>query len=134
MVKKHTITYYSNLLKRLLTALGIKVDQEVYDGHKHIDLSIDSGKLDIEVDGKQHLTSPNQISADIKRAKFSREDGYETIHVHNMDLKDKKDAEDIAKAISQVANDRENDLLIMANEDKSQKKDKEDDDFIVLVA
>ena len=105
-------TYYADLLKRYLQKLGLKVDEEVYDGHKHIDLSIDSAKLDIEVDGMQHLTNSQQIITDIKRASYSREDGYETIHIHNMDIN--HDAENIAKAIAEVSEKREEDLEVMA--------------------
>ena len=68
-------TYYAKNLKWLLQKLGLRVEEEVYDGYKHIDLSIDSAKLDIEVDGVQHLTDAEQILTDIKRSKFSREDG-----------------------------------------------------------
>lgn len=113
--KRHP-TYYANLLRRYLQKFGVKVDQEVYDGHKHVDLSIDSAKLDIEVDGLQHLTNSDQIIADIKRSSYSREDGYETIRVHNVDLKE--DVEHIAEAISEVAKKREGDILVMAGEVK----------------
>lgn len=105
-------TYYANLLKKYLQKIGIKVDEEVYDGHKHIDLSIDAAKLDIEVDGMQHLTDPQQILTDIKRSNYSREDGYETIHVHNMDIN--HDVEGIAQAIAQVSAKREEDIDTMA--------------------
>lgn len=109
-------TYYANLLKKYLQKLGLKVDQEVYDGHKHIDLSIDSAKLDIEVDGIQHLTDSQQIITDFKRSNGSREDGYETIRVHNIDLKD--NAGGIASAIAEVSAIREEDLNIMAGINK----------------
>jgi very-short-patch-repair endonuclease len=101
-------TYYANKLKQLLRKLGIKVDEEVYDGYKHVDLSIDSAKLDIEVDGMHHLTDSQQIVTDIKRSNYSREDGYETIHVHNMDIK--QDAGGIASALAEVSAIREEDL------------------------
>lgn len=109
-----TPTYYASLLKKYLQKFGAKVDEEVDDGHKHIDLSIDAGKLDVEVDGAHHLMNPHQIETDYTRAKYSREDGYETIHVHNMDLKDERDAESIARAIVEVAEKREKDFDIMA--------------------
>lgn len=110
-------TYYASLLKKYLQNIGIKVDQEVYDGHKHIDLSIDDAKLDIEVDGMQHLTDPAQIITDIKRANYSRDDGYETIHVHNVDID--HDVEGIAQAIAQVSLKREDDLVVMAGQDEN---------------
>ncbi len=107
-------TYYARLLKKYLQDFGLKVEEEVDDGYKHVDLSIDSAKLDIEVDGMHHLTDPSQIVADFERSKGSREDGYETIHIHNMDLKVERGAEDIARAIAQVSAKREEDLNIMA--------------------
>ena len=108
-------TTYAKLLENLLKKLGLKVNEEVWDGHKHVDLSIPDGKLDIEVDGIQHLTDPNQIVTDFKRSNYSRDDGYETIHIHNIDLNLRKDAEDIAEAIAKVSEKRENDFDIMAN-------------------
>jgi very-short-patch-repair endonuclease len=110
-------TYYARLLKRALQKLGLKVEEEVWDGRKHIDLSIDSAKLDIEVDGVQHLTDPQQIITDIRRSKWSREDGYETIHIHNTDLK--QGAGGIASAVAEVAAIREEDLLNLAGADNS---------------
>lgn len=111
-------TYYAHVLKthiqRYLQKFGLKIDDEVNDGHKHIDLSIDSAKLDIEVDGVQHLTDPDQIITDIKRSTHSREDGYETIRVHNMDLKNNVTVEKIAKAVADVAEKRTEDIDRMA--------------------
>lgn len=107
-------TTYALLLETCLKKLGVKVKEEVYDGHKHVDLSIESGKLDIEVDGMHHLTDSSQIIKDFKRSNYSRDDGYETIHVHNMDLKEKEYVEDIAKAIAEVSEEREEDISIMA--------------------
>lgn len=103
---------YTFKLMKALKKLKVRFIPEFSDGHKHIDIRIPSAKLDIEVDGVQHLTDPKQIITDFKRSNYSREDGYETIHVHNMDLK--HDAEDIAKAIAEVAEKREDDLSIMA--------------------
>lgn len=105
-------TKYAIVLRDYLKKLGLRVSEEVFDGHKHVDLSIPDGKLDIEVDGMQHLTDPNQIISDFKRTGYSREDGYETIRVHNIDLE--HDAEHIAEAIADVAKTREKDLDEMA--------------------
>lgn len=104
-------TYYAKLLEGFLKEFGVKVEEEVNDGHKHIDLSVPAAKLDIEVDGVQHLTDSHQIITDFKRSNYSREDGYETIRVHNTDLK--SDAEDIAKAIAEVSKIREKDIDII---------------------
>ena len=105
-------TYYASLLKTYLQKLGVKVEEEVSDGHKHVDLSIDAAKLDIEVDGIHHLTDSQQLIKDIKRSNYSREDGYETIRIHNIDLK--HDAGGIAKAIAEVSAIREEGIDIMA--------------------
>ena len=112
-------TYYAKLLKKYLKNLGITVEEEVYDGHKHIDLSIPSGKIDIEVDGVQHLADPKQIITDFKRSSYSREDGYETLHVHNADLK--HDAKAIASAIAEVSAIREEDFEVMSGQNKNIK-------------
>jgi very-short-patch-repair endonuclease len=106
------ITGYAQLLKDLISSFGFRVDEEVSDGHKHIDLSIDSAKLDIEVDGLQHLTNSDQILRDMERSGYSREDGYETIRVHNIDITQEPVA--IAKAIAEVAEKREDDLSVLA--------------------
>jgi len=105
-------TFYAKKLEVLLKKLGVKVNEEVWDGHKTVDLSVPDGKLDIEVDGLQHLTDPQQIITDFKRSGYSREDGYETIRVHNIDLE--HDAESIASAIAKVSAEREEGLDIMA--------------------
>lgn len=106
-------TFYAKKLEGLLKKLGIKVNEEVWDGYKTVDLSIPNSKLDIEVDGLHHLTDPNQIIKDFKRSSYSREDGYETIHVHNIDLKEEGDK--IAEAIAKVSEKREEAIDIMAN-------------------
>lgn len=105
-------TYYAKNLKWLLQKLGLRVEEEVSDGYKHVDLSIPSGKLYIEVDGVQHLTDSQQIITDYKRSYYSREDGYETIHVHNADLK--QSAGGIASALAEVSAIREEALDEMA--------------------
>ena len=71
------------LLKEALERLGIRVLAEVDDGHKHIDLTIPSARINIEVDGERHLTDPYQILADLKRSHYSDDLGYDTIHISN---------------------------------------------------
>ena len=56
------------LLKTALEKLGLRVMVEVDDGFKHIDLSIPDSRINIEIDGLQHLTDPYQILSDLKRA------------------------------------------------------------------
>ncbi len=95
---------YTFKLMKALKKLKVRFIPEYSDGYKHIDIRIPTAKLDIEVDGVQHLTNPNIIISDLKRSNYSRKEGYETIHVHNKDLKE--DTDDIAVAIAEVAESR----------------------------
>jgi very-short-patch-repair endonuclease len=76
-------THEAKELRAALEKLGIRVLAEVYDGHKHIDLSIPDARINIEVDGSQHLTDPYQILKDIKRTHYSELLGYETLRIPN---------------------------------------------------
>jgi len=81
MYKKPTLEAQD--LKTALEKLGLRVLAEVDDGHKHIDLSIPDARMNIEVDGSQHLTDPYQILSDLKREHYSDDLGYDTIHIPN---------------------------------------------------
>ena len=70
--------YIDPLMKR-----GVKVYVELNDGYKHVDLALPKAKLNIEVDGAQHLTNPNQIMADLNRGYYSNKLGYSTMHIPN---------------------------------------------------
>ena len=70
-------------LKEALISRGVKVYVEVNDGYKHIDLGIPAAKLNLEVDGIQHLTDPRQIMADLNRGYHSSKLGYSTLHIPN---------------------------------------------------
>ncbi|MDQ5886407.1 MAG: hypothetical protein QG628_804, partial [Patescibacteria group bacterium] len=52
-------------LKRALEGKGVRVLVELHDGHKHIDLAIPKARINVEVDGIQHLTNPQQILSDL---------------------------------------------------------------------
>ncbi len=96
---------YTFKLMKALKKLKVRFIPEFSDGYKHVDIRIPGAKLDIEVDGIQHLTNPQQILTDFKRTTYSKMDGFDTIHIHNMDLKEETDS--IAKAISEVVTIRE---------------------------
>jgi very-short-patch-repair endonuclease len=70
-------------LKIALEKLGLRVLVEVNDGHKHIDLTLPDARINIEVDGSQHLTDPYQILSDLKREHYSDDLGYDTVHIPN---------------------------------------------------
>lgn len=94
-------SYHTSKLKDALEGHGLRVLVEVGDGHKHIDLAIPDAHINIEVDGPQHLTNPNQILSDIDRAHYSDLEGYSTIHIPNalIDM----NLPDIASAIAKAA-------------------------------
>lgn len=71
-------------LKKSLEKLGIKVEEEYFDGYKHIDLFIPSIKVNIEVDGIQHLTDCDQIVRDFHREYYAERAGYHTLHIPNI--------------------------------------------------
>jgi len=73
-------------LKTALEKLGLRVLAEVDDGHKHIDLTLPDARINIEVDGGQHLTDPYQILSDLKRTHYSDDLGYDTVHIPNQIL------------------------------------------------
>ncbi len=88
-------------LKVALEGLGIRVLAELWDGHKHIDLTIPDAHINIEIDGVRHLTDPYQILADINRAHFSDNIGYNTLHIHNEEIN--TNLKKIAVAIAEAA-------------------------------
>ena len=70
-------------LKEALIKRGVKVYVELNDGYKHIDLALPDAKLNVEVDGVQHLTNPHQIVTDLSRGYYSNKLGYSTMHIPN---------------------------------------------------
>jgi very-short-patch-repair endonuclease len=97
-------------LKAALEAEGILVYQELDDGHKTIDLAIPRAKLNIEVDGIQHLTDPHQIVADLGRGFYSHKNGYDTMHIPNELIRLHLAA--ISKALSEAAGIREKKIYV----------------------
>lgn len=70
-------------LKQELVKREVKVYVELNDGYKHVDLALPDAKLNVEVDGIQHLTNPNQIVKDLARGYYSNKLGYDTMHIPN---------------------------------------------------
>ena len=67
---------------------GFEPDMEKFDGHKHIDIVFERPKLHIEVDGIQHNQSTKQALSDLKRTFYSIKEGYLTIRIPNVLVKD----------------------------------------------
>lgn len=81
--KYPTPTQEARALKEALEEKGVRVYVELNDGYKHVDLAIPRAKLNIEVDGIQHLTNPHQIVADLNRGYYSTKKGFNTMHIPN---------------------------------------------------
>lgn len=91
-------------LKKALEDLGVHVLVEVNDGYKHIDLTIPSARINIEVDGEQHFTDPHQILSDLSRSHFSDNLGYDTIHIPNNIIH--TNLHRVARALTEATNTR----------------------------
>ncbi|MFC1925075.1 DUF559 domain-containing protein [Chloroflexota bacterium] len=76
-------THQQEKLCRALRAAGYQAYMELFDGFKHIDIAIPALKLNIEVDGLQHIHDRRQRTADRKREGYSFSKGYDTIRVLN---------------------------------------------------
>jgi very-short-patch-repair endonuclease len=74
----HTLALYFLLRKKHIDA-----ELEKPDGYKHIDIAVDSARLNIEVDGSHHNTHHQQALADLKRTFYSFEKGYYTLRIPN---------------------------------------------------
>ncbi len=56
---------------------------EFFDGYKHVDLFLPEAKINVEVDGDQHLINAEQIIRDFSREYYSERAGYHTLHIPN---------------------------------------------------
>ena len=78
---------------------------ELHDGFKTVDLAIPRAKINVEVDGIQHLTDPKQILADLGRGYYSHKNGYDTMHIPNEMVRTHLD--EIAEALAEASKMRE---------------------------
>lgn len=97
-------------LKLALEQHGVRVYKELNDGYKHIDLAIPKAKINIEIDGIQHLTNPNQIIADLNRGFYSHKNGYDTMHIPNEMIH--KHLPKIAEALAEASKIREREIYL----------------------
>lgn len=98
------ITSQARKLSAALSKRGIKNRLEEYDGYKHVDISIEWARLNIEIDGKQHLLDSRQMYADLERDSYSQEDGIVTKRITN-ELVDRH-LDELADAMAKVARKR----------------------------
>ncbi|MDD5749873.1 MAG: DUF559 domain-containing protein [Patescibacteria group bacterium] len=88
---------------------GVDAKLQHWDGHKHIDIAILEVKIYIEVDGSHHLTIVQQIEKDFIRDSYSKESGFDTIHIPNSEID--HNLERIANAIAKVVKFRKEKFL-----------------------
>ncbi|HRY37069.1 MAG TPA: hypothetical protein P5230_04360 [Candidatus Magasanikbacteria bacterium] len=79
-VTPQVTSLYNALMDR-----GIKCKlEDDSDGYKTVDISIPEAKINIEVDGLQHFTNPNQIYSDFDRSYWSyKKNNFDTFHIPN---------------------------------------------------
>ena len=97
-------------LKSALEDRGVRVLVELHDGYKHVDLAVPKAKINIEVDGIQHLTNPHQILADLNRGYYSHKNGYNTMHIPNEMLR--THLKEISDALAEAIKIRERKIHI----------------------
>ena len=106
-------TTEAEALKRALEDRGVKVYVELHDGFKTIDLALPRAKINVEVDGIQHLTDPKQIIADLGRGYYSHKNGYDTMHIPNEMIRLHLDL--IADALAEASKMREKKIHVYLN-------------------
>lgn len=111
IIKKYrTPTKEAADLKDAIEKEGVRVLVELHDGHKHIDLALPTAKLNVEVDGIQHLTDPQQIVTDLSRGYYSHKNGYDTMHIPNEMIR--LHLNEISKALAEAAKIREKKIYL----------------------
>lgn len=101
-------TRYAEKLMKALSNLGVRFHKEVKIGDKYIDIGIPSSRIDIEVDGRQHLTDAKHILNDLEKSHQAHLKGYDTVHITNHDIY--KNVDGVADAIAQASEIREAEL------------------------
>lgn len=112
LCRQHQPTPEAWKLGKKLEKIGNwNVIYEAFDGHKNVDLSVPSAKFDIEVDGLQHVVTKKQALSDLKRAYYSyKNDGFITLHVPNILVRDDDAVDETARQISDFLNESYNDV------------------------
>jgi len=106
--KQYKATPQEKKLYRHLQKLGVDCELQKWDGYKTIDIVIKEAKLNIEVDGSQHILNPKQLDADIKRTEYSQKKGWHTLRYRNREID--RNPSKVANAIAVVASKRKKEL------------------------
>jgi len=83
MKHQKTVTPEAIRLSKALKNLEVENTLEQYDGHKLIDIAIESDKRYIELDGMQHAFNSKQMYANDDRDKHAHQAGYTTKRIPN---------------------------------------------------
>ena len=102
--KQNEPTPQAKRLHEALNKRDIHNELEFDDGYKHTDISIPWARLNLEINGKYHLTDPEHLFRDLERDSYSRLDGIDTIRIPNFYIDSHLD--EIANAIAEVAKKR----------------------------
>lgn len=68
---------------------GVPAELEKFDGHKTIDIAVVDARVNIEVDGHQHISNTKQALSDLKRTYHSFQQGYLTLRIPNALIREK---------------------------------------------
>lgn len=112
LCRTHQPTLEARKLGRKLEQLGDwNVIFEYYDGHKTVDIRLPGPKVDIEVDGLQHVATKLQALSDLKRTFYSyKNDGFITLHVPNILVRDDATINEVAEFINEFLEVNYNDV------------------------
>jgi very-short-patch-repair endonuclease len=112
LCRTHQPTLEVRRLGKKLKQIGNwDVIYEAFDGHKNVDISIPSAKVDIEVDGLHHAMTKTQALSDIKRTYYSyKNDGIITLHIPNILIRDDDTTDEAAKYINNFLSDNREDV------------------------
>jgi len=103
--KQNEPTPQAKRLHEALNKRDIHNELEFDDGYKHTDISIPWARLNLEIDGKYHLTDPEHLFRDLLRDSYSHLDRIDTIRIPNSYVDSHLD--EIANAIAEVARKRQ---------------------------
>jgi len=107
-------TLEARKLGKLLENYGWKVELEKYDGHKHVDIAITKVKVNIEVDGKHHSFKSKQALRDLARTYHSFKDGYITLRIPNVLVRDNTTIKETVEFINKFLRERDKQLKSVA--------------------
>jgi very-short-patch-repair endonuclease len=103
--KQNEPTPQAKRLHEALNQRNIVNELEFDDGHKHVDISIPSVRLNVEIDGKYHLTDPEHLFRDLQRDSYSHLGGVDTVRIPNSYVDNFLD--ELADSLAEVVRKRE---------------------------